>query len=84
MGFLVSMDNALSFYMAISNEWGNLPQSVIWIWLTNIGQNTWKLDLSVPCRRKIMNRFEQRKQKFLQDSEVMEGYQEMAVEFQLM
>ena len=26
-----------------------------------------------------MNRFEQRKQKFLQDSEVMEGYQEMAV-----
>lgn len=31
-----------------------------------------------------MNRFEQRKQKFLQDSEVMEGYQEMAVEFQLM
>jgi transcriptional regulator with XRE-family HTH domain len=31
-----------------------------------------------------MNRFEQRKQKFLQDPEVMEGYQEMAAEFQLM
>jgi DNA-binding phage protein len=32
----------------------------------------------------IMNRHEQRKQKFLQDPEVAEGYLEMAAEFQLM
>jgi hypothetical protein len=31
-----------------------------------------------------MNRHEQRKQKFLQDPEVAEGYLEMAAEFQLM
>jgi transcriptional regulator with XRE-family HTH domain len=31
-----------------------------------------------------MDEFEERKQKFLQDPEVMEGYQEMALEFQLM
>jgi len=31
-----------------------------------------------------MNRYEQRKRKFLQDSEVMDGYQEMAAELELM
>jgi hypothetical protein len=31
-----------------------------------------------------MNRHEQRKRKFLQDPEVIQGYREMAAEFQLM
>ena len=30
-----------------------------------------------------MNRYEQRRRKFLQDPEVAEGYQEMTAEFQL-
>ncbi len=33
---------------------------------------------------KIMNRYEQRKRKFLQDAEVRDGYQEMGAELQLM
>src|SRR5205823_12991072 len=66
--------------MAISSVLDNRHQRMIWRKHLAFGRRICELAVLALHRRKKMNRYEQRRQKPLQNKEVAAGYQEMAAE----
>jgi len=81
---LALIKSASYYFMVIPNVLVNQLLPTIWRKHLPIGQNTRALAVSVPYRRKIMDRYEQRRRKLLQNPEVAAGYREMGVELELM
>src|SRR5438876_3154055 len=76
--------SVLYCFMAIPSVLVNRHQHTTWRKHIPIGQSICGLAVSVLYRRKMMNRYEQRRRKLLQNEEVAAGYQEMAAELELM
>src|SRR5579875_89837 len=81
---LALIRNVLFYFMVIPNAPLNQLQQTSWRKHVPVGQSTCEPAVSVLFRRKIMDRYEQRRRKLLEDTEVAAGYREMGLELQLM